>query len=122
MTGKPKNISKWGGYRPGSGRKPTYMTTEYQVKKALQKARKKAKETGKTLDDILLEIAYADGVKANVRDQLAAIRLFKDLTQTKTSEQNINVKQTNGPVIRLPEAKPDPALALVNNRIRAKKD
>ena len=54
MAGKTK-IGQWGGKREGAGR-PRYMMTDYQQKKMLQAARKRARETGKSIDEILLDI------------------------------------------------------------------
>ena len=98
-----------GGKRAGAGRKPSYMLPENLVKTMLRTAKKKAKESGKTLDDILLELAYQ---KKDPRTRLAAIKLFKDFTMTKHTEKDINVNHNEGPKIGLPEMKPDPALVL----------
>ena len=139
MAGKPKNTA-WGGARSGAGRKPKYMLTDNQVKHMLKKARKLAKETGRDIDDILLGIIY--GVErgheviiikgrgnakkkikvivsaTEVKDALAAIRLFKDYTMSKTSEQNINVTKQSGPAIGLPPMREDPALKVVGGKDR----
>ena len=129
MAGKPK-IGQWGGKRAGAGR-PKYMMSEYQKRKMMQSARKRARETGKSIDDILLDIIYGvtqarevtlikskKEVKVitlttEVKDALVAIKLFKDFTMTKTSEQNITVTKDRGMAVRLPPKKKDPALELV---------
>jgi hypothetical protein len=90
------------------------MLTDHQIKTMLRKARKRAKSEGKSLDDILLDIAYGDQeLKVAVRDRLAAIRLFKELTMVKTLEQNINMSKQVGPVIGLPPIREDPALKIL---------
>ena len=123
MSGKSKNVNRWGGVRPGSGRKPAYMLTDNQIKAMLRTARKKAKVEGKTLDDILLEIIYntrafeielKSGKKkielaVPTKERLAAIKLFKEFTMSKHSEKDINIIDARGPKVGLPEMKPDPA-------------
>ena len=106
MAGKSKNANRWGGKRPGSGRKPAYMLTDNQIKAMLRSARKKAKAEGKTLDDVLLNIAYDT---KDTGKQLAAIKLFKEFTMSKHTEKDINITDTRGPKVGLPEMKPDPA-------------
>ena len=85
------------------------MLTETQIKEMFRSARRIAKEEGKTLDDILVLIAYGKSSRVSIRDQLAAIKIFKDFTMSKTSEQNVNISDTRGPVIGLPELKEDPS-------------
>ena len=112
-----------GGKRPGSGRKPKYMLTEYQIQQMHKKAKKRAREEGKTIDDILLDIVYDSqaleletktGKKSikmvtETRDKLAAIKLWKEYTLQKHTEKDVNVNINHGPVIGLPEMRPDPA-------------
>ena len=107
MTTGPKKIENRGGTRPGSGRKPKYATTEYQKTQMLKAAKKRAKEEGKTLDDVLLDIAY-DG-KENTRDRLASIKIYKDMTMSKSIEDGKGGKVVLGLAIGLPERKADPA-------------
>ena len=111
MSGKPRNTS-WGGARQGAGRKPKYMLTDYQVKKMIMAARKRARETGKTPDDILIGFIYGDE-DATVKDRLSAIGIYKTYTMSKSSEQNINVTKQVGPKIGLPPMREDPALKIV---------
>jgi site-specific recombinase XerD len=117
MAGK-KNISgkkeNRGGRRPGAGRKPKYMLSETQIKNMLRAARKKAKETGKTIDDILLDIIYTDGKKISERDQLAAIKLFKDFTITKSSEKTVTHNVNQGPAVGLPPIREDEGLKVIS--------
>ena len=97
-----------GGKRPGSGRKPKYMLTEYQIQQMHKKAKKRAREEGKTIDDILLDVIYYTG-KSELREKLAAIKLLKEYTLQKHTEKDVNVNINHGPVIGLPEMRPDPA-------------
>lgn len=116
MSGKEK-ITKWGGKRAGAGRKPKYMSTDYQIRQMMRTARRKARETGKTLDDVILEIAYGEIKGVTVANQIAAIRLFKENTMAKRSEQDIHVTKKSGPVIGLPPIKgEDPALKIVGGK------
>jgi len=112
MSGKQQNTGRWGGRRENAGRKPKYMMSDYMVKNMLQAARKRARETGKTLDDVLLDIAYNENGEAKVKEQLTAISIFKAHTMSKTSEQHISVQKDDGMriAVRLPPKKPDPAL------------
>ena len=115
MSGKPKRIDnpKWGGKREGSGRKPRYMMPDYQINEMMKTARRVAKERNKTLDEVLIEIAYGE-YKATVANRLAAINIYKGFTLPKSSEQNINVKRDVGPSIGLPPVRgEDPALKVV---------
>lgn len=72
----------------------------------IKTAKRMAKETGKTIDDILMDIIYDDDAKL-VNARLAAIKIYKEYTISKSSEKNINVTDTRGPVI-LPAMDPDP--------------
>ena len=120
-----------GGTRPGAGRKPIYVISEKEVKKLVEAAEKKTKETGKSIADVLIDLAYQ---KDDKRTALGAIRIYLDHTITKTTEKDINLNdnQNAGPNIFkindrgewvvakpgssrifLPEIKPDPALAVV---------
>ena len=123
LPGKPENR---GGSRPGAGRKPVYVISEKEVKKLVKAARGKARETGKSLADVLIDLAYQTDDK---RTSLAAIRIYFDHTIVKNTEKDINLKQGHtGPSIYkindrgeavltkfgsssicLPEMKPDPA-------------
>lgn len=112
MAGRQK-ITGWGGARAGSGRKPKYMMTDTQVRNMMKTARKKAKEYGRTLDEVLIDIAYGKEGKPTVKEQLAAIQIFKSHTMAKQSEQNITVSKDRGMAVRLPPKRPDPALQIV---------
>jgi hypothetical protein len=109
MSGKANagtKVENRGGYRPGSGRKPDKPSSYEDITRMKRAAKKRAKLEGKTLDDIVLDIAYANvngiGCKVEVRDRLLAVRLYKEFSQPKISEQNVNVKKTEGPTVYLP--------------------
>lgn len=104
-----------GGKRLGAGRKPKYVTNEYQRSKLLKKAKKWAKELGRDEDDVLLAVIHGQqdkGWELNYRDRIAAYEIFKKYTQEpEASEQNINISR--GPAIGLPPLRQDPALEVV---------
>jgi len=102
----PKKKENRGGARPGAGRKPQSVS-QSQVKAMLRAARKRAKEAGRTIDDILLDVMY--GLDEQTKDKLAAIKIFKDFTMAKQTESTVeHTRRTVGPVC-LPERRPDPA-------------
>jgi len=102
---------KWGGARPGSGRKPSTLSA-LQVTAMLKKAKEWAKKTGKELDDILLGIIYDE--ETNVKDKLAGIKLWKEYTIAKLQEGG-ETDQSTGPAMYLPEQDkgPEPELKIV---------
>ena len=126
MTKLPGKTDGRGGARPGAGRKPAYVISEKEVKKLVEAAEKKTKETGKSIADVLIDLAYQ---KDDKRTALAAIRIYLDHTITKTTEKDINLNdnqnsgitffKTNdrgemvitkpGGRIALPELRSDPA-------------
>lgn len=116
MAHKDGRKDNRGGKRPGAGRKPAekFTITDQQVREMIAAAKRIAKQTGVTLDDILVRIAYSEKSKTN--EKLAAIKLFKDYTMVKTSENNVNVSKQIGPVIGLPELKPLPENVVSINR------
>jgi hypothetical protein len=71
----------------------------------LRAAKSRAKREGRDIDEILLDIIY----RGEPRESLAAIRLFKEFTIPKASQQEIQVTKTEKPTIFYPEKKPDPA-------------
>ena len=134
MTGKKKQKAPsggWGGKRPGSGRKPAYMLTDNQIKSMLREAKKRSKLEGMSLDVVLLDIAYgiysgrevklvtATGISkkvfldSTIKEALTAIKLYKEMTMAKISEQHVDVTTSEGPRIGLPPAKADPALEVI---------
>ena len=116
MSGKPKRTG-WGGARPGTGPKPKSLTDK-QVREMLKTARKFSRIYGKTVDDILVSIIYAqDGetqMKVTPRERIGAIKVFKEFAQAKSSEQNITVQHQTEPAISLPELEADPGLTVVS--------
>ena len=111
MASGPKKIENRGGARPGAGRKPETLSVR-QVKAMLDKAEEKAKEHGKTVDDVLLDFIYDSNVKDS--DRIACIKLFKSNTMIKLSEGGEG-DQALGPAFFLPEQRPDPAKIHVLN-------
>lgn len=71
----------------------------------LKAAKAKAKEKGKSLDDILLDIAYS--AESSVANKLAAIKLFKDFTMARSTEKDVTVTQVRVPQVFIPEKYPD---------------
>jgi hypothetical protein len=113
MSSGPKTVENRGGKREGSGRK-AFSTTEKAQKKMLKCASKWAKKLGISMDDILMSLIYSrtpDDQPLNVdaRVKVSAIKVFKEFTMGKLSEQNVNINDTRGPQIGLPEMRPDPA-------------
>lgn len=108
MTTKSGGNDNRGGYRPGAGRKPNpeNIISDYHIKKMIAAAKKVEKETGVSLDEVLVRIAYS--AKSSAKDKLTAIKIFKEYTMTKSTETNINLTQQIGPQIGLPELKPLP--------------
>ncbi len=100
MSTGPK-VETRGGVRPGAGRKPETLSVR-QVAEMLSKAKERAKKEGKDIDDILLDLIYkAD----NNKDQLAAIKLWKEYTIAKLQEGG-ETDQQLGPAVFLPEQHP----------------
>ena len=102
MTDKPKKRDGRGGARPGSGRKPTTLSA-WQVDNLLKTLARKAKETGKDIDQLLVDRVYDETLSD--RNFLAAVKLVKDLTSPKLTEGGETDKAL-GPSIYLPEQKP----------------
>lgn len=124
MSGKSKKTSGWGGKRSGSGPKPKYMMSSNQIKKMLARMRKAKRETGVDEDEFLVNVIsegkspdvrdqngeiITPGEKADIKERLAATKIFKDYTMSKHTEKDINITDARGPKIGLPEMKPDPA-------------
>lgn len=102
MSSGPKR--NWGGAREGAGR-PTETLSGSQVREMLQKAKERAEKEEKSIDDILLDIIYAQDGKRG--ETLAAIKLFKDKTMAQMKEGGETDSQ--GPGVYLPGERPDPA-------------
>ena len=100
MTGRPKY--GWGGAREGAGR-PAKALTASQVERMLTTADKYALDRGKSVDELLLDILYHP--ETSTRDRLWAIKLFKDFTLARTTE-DAPYLQHSGPTVYLPEHRP----------------
>ena len=108
MPGRPKKKGakeNRGGKRTGSGRKSLLANMGCTTQDMIKTAKVIAKEEGKTIDRVLLEIAYH---AKNIQHQLAAIKIFKEYTIAKVSEKKVEVTEKHAPKIYLPEQKPDP--------------
>ncbi len=125
MSTGPKG--EWGGRRPNqTGRPRAFNSSDRQVRNMLREAKKIAKEEGKTLDRLLLEIAYdkeyvvikkrngelLELPAVEPKTRVAAIKVFKEFTIHRVSEQNKTIKDER-PAMRLPEMKPDPGKVFV---------
>jgi hypothetical protein len=93
-----------GGKRPGAGRKPIYEISDRELKQLVKAAKKKAKETGKSLADVLIELAYQIDDK---RTALQALRVYFERVIIKSTERDINITPDNqwgnGVLIASPE-------------------
>jgi len=94
-----------GGKRTGSGRKSLLANMGCTPQDMIKTAKLVAKEKGKTVDRVLLDIAYNS---KSAQHQLAAIKIFKEYTIAKVSEKKVEVTEKHAPKIYLPEQKPDP--------------
>jgi len=92
-----------GGKRPGAGRK-SYNISEREKKKLLSEARRKEKEEGKSIAEILLDIIY----QGPPQMKLAAVRLYYELLIVKEGHKTIEEHKEHGiiilPEIRRPES------------------
>lgn len=91
-----------GGKRDGAGRPPETLSAK-QVRAMLAAAKRYAKKFGKSIDEILLDIIYDEDRK---RDQLPAIKLWKEYTIAKLQEGGETDKVLSGPAVYLPKQKP----------------
>ena len=96
MSTGPK--TGWGGKREGSGRKADTLTAVL-VKKMLAKAKKFKGKYGEDLDDILLGMIYDRN--NSTRDRLAGVKMCKDFTMAKISEDG-PADKANAPTVYLP--------------------
>lgn len=109
MPGRPKKpVQKEnrGGTRPGAG--PPLLLAKWGSSPGdmIKAAVKVAKKEGRTLDEVLLAIAYH---AENLTHRLAAIKIFKEYTIPKVSEKKVEINEKQAPKIYLPAKKPDPA-------------
>ena len=102
--------------RGGAGR-PQNRLSDNQVRVMLTTAKKYAKKYGKTVDDVLMSFIYAreDDIpmKMTARERIGAIKVFKEFSQPKQSEQTITVSHQEEPAISLPPLEDDPGLVVV---------
>jgi len=93
-----------GGKREGAGRKPGRETLSVrQLREFEQAAKKMAAEYGKSLQDIVLGIAYDPD--APRKDVLAAAKLFWDKSVIAASEGG-EADKNAGPAVYLPGQRP----------------
>ena len=92
------------GRKPGTGRPPKKNTYSDKFKKGMYSALAlKAKETGKTIQEVIVDMAYTNDKKwGNMR--IAAAKLIADVLVTKESHSTIE-KHEIGPQIALPPIK-----------------
>lgn len=104
MPKKPWHSANLGGKREGSGRpKATRIFSDEVKRDFLRAAKKKAKETGKTLGDIVMEIAYGQYHQDAVR--IAAVKCFNEVVVIRES---VKVVETLPGVVELPSRVEDP--------------
>ena len=94
-----------GGKRPGAGRKPgsRQALSVRQVQEFRKAAQARAKAEGKTLADIVLDVAYDPS--ESVRNRLAAIKLYFDKMLVKVAEGG-EADRVSGATVFLPEKHP----------------
>jgi len=88
-----------GGARPGSGPKPQTLSAR-QVRGILTAVKKRARQEGKTITDVFLDIVYDLG--APRRDRLAAGKLIWEYTIAKLQEGGETDRAFEGPAVFLP--------------------
>jgi hypothetical protein len=94
-----------GGSRPGSGRPKRVKNFSDAVKKDFLKAAKeKAKETGRTLGQVVVGLIYDENIQDSVR--IAALKAWAEVVVVKESKQTLEEHRFNGPVIGLPPISP----------------
>lgn len=113
MATGPKKVETRGGTRANAGR-PRIEISDYEVKKLLKAARKKEKETGKSVYDILMDMIYSGREK----ERGPGLRMFLDTVISRSKQQDVKVTTTNAPAVYLPEQRPDPAkLEVVKRKV-----
>ena len=115
MTEKAQKQSSHGGKREGAGRKPGYSPgretlSVRQVQDMRDKMKARAKITGKDENDILIDwiqAQEADGTPVNIgiRDRIACMKLWKEYTSPKITEDG-EVDRFLGPAVFLPQQNP----------------
>lgn len=98
-----------GGARQGTGTKPKSRNYGEKRKTSLELALvKKAKETGKTLEEVLADLAYDEGSMMTAR--VGALKLIYDVLVPKESHRTVEQTVTHSGPLILPELKMDPAV------------
>jgi hypothetical protein len=99
-----------GGARPGAGRKKSTLS-QNQLNELLKKSRKYARQYGKTVEEVLLDLVYGESGDPDFGDKgrLAAIKLYMDKVYIDIKENGPADKALGGPAIYLPKKRPDPA-------------
>ena len=117
MTTGPKATparNTHGGARPGAGR-PKQTLTEKAVRKMLRTQRKWETESGKSIDQVLLELVYNQDGQTPPTVRLGAIKLWKEHTQARPRESDHKVDDAiSGRTIYLPELSPDTNVTPIN--------
>ncbi len=94
-----------GGNRPGSGRPKRIKSFSDEVKRDFLKAAKeKAKETGRTLGQVVVGLIYDGNIQDSVR--IAALKAWAEVVVVKESKQT--TEQVVKPLIVLPATLPKP--------------
>lgn len=106
-----------GGARKGAGRKKTSLGKN-QLQELLKKSRKYAREHGKSVEELLLDLVYGFSTdeKFGDKDRLAAIKLYMDRVYIDIKEGGPTDEALGAePAVYLPEMRPDPASAVPAN-------
>uniref|UniRef100_A0A6M3K6D5 Uncharacterized protein n=1 Tax=viral metagenome TaxID=1070528 RepID=A0A6M3K6D5_9ZZZZ len=90
-----------GGARAGSGRK-SYNISEKEKQMLMKVARKRAKETGRSIADILMDAIYNP---EDEKTKIVAIKLFYDVVTVRDSHKIVEAHQFDHRVLILPEIK-----------------
>jgi hypothetical protein len=96
-----------GGSRQGAGRPKRVKNYSEEVKKDfLKSAKDKAKETGRTLGQVVIGLIYDENIQDSVR--IAALKAWAEVVVVKESKQTIEGQRVTGPSICLPPLLPRP--------------
>lgn len=93
-----------GGNRPGSGRPKRVKTFSDEVKKDFLKAAKeKAKETGRTLGQVVVGLIYDENIQDSVR--IAALKAWAEVVVVKEKKHTVEKEKFPKPTIYLPASR-----------------
>ena len=111
MSTGPKG--KWGGARPGSGPAPKVLDGELVARLVKRMDLRAVVHDGKTLCDLLLDIAYKENGFESVSDALRVkvIEVYFKYTMS-TAGVTIAPKKDAEPPAKLPDMKADEGLVL----------